>query len=395
MAQYKLKEIITKKVTFKDFLSIFILAVVYPFAIIAKIFIRGMWLVCEDKTEARDNGYWLFKWIRENEPKQKVIYAIDKKSADYDKVKGLGKVINYGGITHWFWYIVADRNISSQKDGKPNAAVCYFFEVVLKLRKNNRIFLQHGVTKDDADWLYYENTFMKRFVVATKEENEFILSKFHYPKENVQLTGFPRFDQLNNDKLDESIILIMPTWREWLRDEANVDGFDFCNTEYFKQWNSLLNSDRFIEMLKKYNKKALFYPHRNMRPFLDKFSSGDKRIEIVDWTKLDIQDALKLSAYMITDFSSVFFDFAYMQKPILFYQFDELEFRQRQYKEGYFNYHTTALGKWSDTENDLLKDIEDTISKEYAFLSEEKSKKIFAYLDMNNCKRVYQMIKEI
>lgn len=57
MAQYKLKEIITKKVTSKDFLSIFILAVVYPFAIIAKIFIRGMWLVCEDKTEARDIGY--------------------------------------------------------------------------------------------------------------------------------------------------------------------------------------------------------------------------------------------------------------------------------------------------------------------------------------------------
>lgn len=290
---------------------------------------------------------------------------------------------------------MADRNISSQKDGKPNAAVCYFFEVVLKLRKNNRIFLQHGVTKDDADWLYYENTFMKRFVVATKEENEFILSKFHYPKENVQLTGFPRFDQLNNSMLDDSIILIMPTWREWLRDEANVDGFDFCNTEYFKHWNSLLNNDRFIEMLKKYNKKALFYPHRNMRPFLDKFSSGDERIVIVDWTKLDIQDALKSSGYMITDFSSVFFDFAYMQKPILFYQFDEVKFRQRQYKEGYFNYHTTPLGKWSDTENDLLKNIEDTISKEYAFLSEEKSKKIFAYLDMNNCKRVYQMIKEI
>lgn len=393
MAQYKLKEVIFKKLSFRDFFSLFVLAVVFPFAILAKIFVRRMWLICEDKTEARDNGYWLFRWIRENKPKQKLIYAIDKKSADYDKVKGLGKVINYGGITHWFWYIVADRNISSQKDGKPNAAVCYFFEVVLKLRKNNRIFLQHGVIKDDLEWLYYENTYMKRFVVSTKDEYDYILNKFHYPKENLCLTGLPRFDQLNNYKLDESIILIMPTWREWFRDDMKKENFDFCETEYFKKWNSLLNNDKFIGMLKKYNKKALFYPHRNMRPFLDKFKSSDERVEIVDWTKLDIQDALKTSGYMITDYSSVFFDFAYMQKPILFYQFDEAEYRKRQYKEGYFDYHNTVFGKWCQTENDLLDNIKEVISKDYELLPENVSKKMFKYLDNNNCERVYEMIK--
>ena len=63
--------------------------VVFPFAIIAKLFLRGYWLVCEDKNEARDNGYHFFKWVRENRPKQKIRYAICKKSPDYQKVKPL------------------------------------------------------------------------------------------------------------------------------------------------------------------------------------------------------------------------------------------------------------------------------------------------------------------
>ena len=45
-----------KFVKFKDILSIFALMLVFIPAMIAKIFIRNFWLVCEDKNEARDNG---------------------------------------------------------------------------------------------------------------------------------------------------------------------------------------------------------------------------------------------------------------------------------------------------------------------------------------------------
>ena len=87
-----------KFVKFKDILSIFALMLVFIPAMIAKIFIRNFWLVCEDKNEARDNGYWLFKYIREKHPEVKVAYAINKKSVDYKKVKDLGKVISFGTI---------------------------------------------------------------------------------------------------------------------------------------------------------------------------------------------------------------------------------------------------------------------------------------------------------
>ncbi|HBF86484.1 MAG TPA: teichoic acid biosynthesis protein B, partial [Clostridiales bacterium] len=217
--QYSLKQIFNY-VKIKDVLHFFLACFVFPFAIVAKIFVRKFYLICEDRNEARDNGYRFFKWIRENEPKIKVAYAIDKRSPDREKVKSIGKVINFGGIAHWFWYVVADKNISSQKDGKPNAAVCYFFEVVLKLRKNNRVFLQHGVIKDALDWLYYKNTYMRYFVAGAKPEYDFIEETFGYPKGHIIYTGLARFDSLHNVKSDKGLILVMPTWREWLGRES-------------------------------------------------------------------------------------------------------------------------------------------------------------------------------
>ena len=58
----------------------------------------------------------------------------------------------------------------------------------------------------------------------------------------------------------------------------------------------------------------------------------------VDNSEIDIQNLLKDSALMITDYSSVFMDFAYMEKPEIYFQFDEDQFRSTHYAKGYFDY---------------------------------------------------------
>ena len=136
---------------------------------------KDLWLICEDPFEARDNGYWLFRHIVKNHPEQEVIYAIDRNSPDFDKVSRIGRVVQYGSFKHWVFYLAASRNISSQKGGKPNAAVCYLLEVGGFL-KNKRIFLQHGITKDDAKWLYYDQTKFSMFVCGAYPEYEFSVS---------------------------------------------------------------------------------------------------------------------------------------------------------------------------------------------------------------------------
>lgn len=385
-----------KYVKFKDILSIFLMCVAFLPAMIAKIFIRDFWLVCEVKNEARDNGYCFFKYVREKYPKQKIAYAINKKCEDYDKVKSLGKVISYGGLSHWFWYFVADKNISSQKSGKPNAAVCYLLEVVLGLRKKNRYFLQHGITINNVEFLHHKNTKMFRFAVSTKQEKEFIDSYFGYPQGAVCLTGMCRFDGLVDNEVNKKQILVMPSWRQWIAKGVETEKIEgskiFEETNYFKHWQSFLKSKKLEEILEKYDKELIFYPHRDMQKYINKFVTNSKRIKIANCKDYDVQSLLRNSAMLVTDYSSVFFDFAYMRKPIVFYQFDEEQFRKHQYTKGYFDYKESELGQWSNKEHEMIDMIEKSIKNEFASNSEGIDK-YFPNRDSKNCERNYQMVK--
>lgn len=124
---------------------------------------KDLWIVCEDENEARDNGYWFFKYVRENHPTQECVYAIHKSSFDFDKVRKLGRTVEFGSLKHWIMYLASTKKISSQKAGNPNAAIFYFLEVY-GILKDKRIFLQHGVIKDDLTWLHYDVTKMMRIL---------------------------------------------------------------------------------------------------------------------------------------------------------------------------------------------------------------------------------------
>ena len=381
----------------KDFGHIILAFLAFIPAIFAKIFIRDFWLVCEDRNDARDNGYWFFRYVREHYPKQKIAYAINKKSVDYSKVKPLGKIIRFGGFSHWFWYFVADKNISSQKNGKPNAAVCYLIEVVLKLRRKNRYFLQHGVIINDNEFVHYKNTYMYRFVVSTQDEYDFVTSRFGYPEGAISLCGLCRFDNLNDFVVDKDTILIMPTWRQWISkgvEMKEIEGSDvFEETNYFKHWSSLINNEKLIDLLEKNNKRLIFYLHRNMQKFVDCFKSKSDRVIVASSQEYDIATLLKKSALLITDYSSVFFDFVYMKKPIIFYQFDEKIFRKYQYADGYFDYKDTPLAEWCEKEDELVSKIKSSIENDYKLKDEKAVKKYFPSIDGNNCQRNYEMIK--
>ena len=127
-----------------DILHIFKFISAWPIACIYRRLRRHLWLLCEYETEARDNAFYLFSYLREKQPQIDAVYAISHRGKDFYKVKSLGEVVEYGSWKHWLYYIAAEINISSQKGGKPNAAVCYALEVS-GIWKNKRAFLQHGV----------------------------------------------------------------------------------------------------------------------------------------------------------------------------------------------------------------------------------------------------------
>ena len=97
---------------------------------------------------------------------------------------------------------------------------------------------------------------------------------------------------------------------------------------------------------------------------------------------------------LITDFSSIFFDFAYMKKPEAFFQFDEEKYRGGHYEEGYFKYREDAFGPVLSTVEEVLRFIEERLSKECCMedIYKKKVDTFFAYNDQNNCERTYNTI---
>lgn len=379
----------------RDIGQLLLAMIVFLPAIIAKIFLRNYWLISENRNEARDNGYWFFKYLKENRPEQKCHYAINKKSSDYQNVKKYKGVISFATPRHWFWYIVSDKNISSQKNGSPNAFVVYFFEIVLKFRKKSRVFLQHGITINDGPWLHFENTNYKLFITGCSYEDEYIKEKFNYPEGHVKLTGFARFDGLHNFEVDKNLLLIMPTWREEINFKNSKKSFDFKNTKYYQYWSSLLNNPDFLNLIEKYNKKVIFYLHREFQQYVGEFSKISDRIIIGNSKEYDVQGLLKKANYLISDYSSVIFDFAYMRKFVGLYQFDEEDFRRAQYNPGFLDYHKSPLFKWTSNSSDLIKVLDDCFKKDDYQINMKYINEYFPLYDNHNCERIYHAISKM
>ncbi len=335
----------------RDIYQIFVFLISLPFSLIYKIIIKinkkEIWLVCEDKNEARDNGYCFFKYLNENQKQITSYYAINYRCKDYEKVKKIGRTVKYGSLKHWILYFNCKYNISTQKAGKPGAAICYVLEVY-NIIKSKFIFLQHGITINKSKWLFYENTKMRLFICGAKPEYEYVKKYFGYPEENVKYLGLSRFDDYHDIQVDKKQILLIPSWREWIASKNEYskkyeNTSDFTKTEYFQKYQELINNKELNEFLESNDLTIYFYPHRNMQKYISYFNTSSNRIKIVSNKNSEIRDLLIKSAVMITDFSSVGIDFAYMKKPVIYYQFDEKRFREAQYGEGYFDYRKAGL----------------------------------------------------
>lgn len=378
-------------------LILFVLAIV-P-AMIYKKTHKPFWLISECKDEARDNGYWLFKYISEHHKKENIMYAINKKCDDYHKVKNLGKVIQYGSFAHWIAYLACDIRISSQKAGTPNNAICYFIEVYGIIKKKT-VFLQHGIIKDDLPYVHSDKAKFSLFATTTKREYEYVKNTFGFNDGVVKQLGLCRFDDLF-DVSYGTTVLIVPTWRQWIANPdlstKNVEKFvTFEDTEYFKKWNEVLNSKEFSDLLRKTNKRAVFYIHRNMGKFGHYFTSKYDNIKVLPLSE-DIHELLKKSAILVTDYSSVAMDFAYIDKPVVYYQFDYDKFRKHHLGEGYFSYEKDGFGPIVKTKGNLFKEIETIINNDME-LDDKYHQRILDFFDMRdicNCERTYEAIKEL
>lgn len=354
---------------------------------------RDLWIIAERGVDARDNGYYLFKYITNCHPEINIAYVISKDSPDRERVLRLGRVIDYGSFEHFISLVRSKVKISTHIMGFTPYIDFFVRADKMNLVSGKKIFLQHGIIKDNLTYLYSDNVNIDLFVCSAKPEYEYVRDNFGYKDGVVQMLGLCRYDDLYKIERPSGKILLMPTWRYNL---TGKDEKEFCESVYYKTYERLLKSEKLHEILEKYDYELLFYPHMEMQKFISCFSDAD-RVKIVSFRDCTVQSLLINSDVLITDFSSVFFDYAYMEKPMIFYQFDKEEFRSQHYSEGYFDYERDAFGKVVYDENALLLELSRILEKNAETDAEylDRIHNFFTLKDRNNSERNFLAIEEI
>lgn len=355
-----------------------------------KNYLTEVWLISERGIDARDNGYFFYKYMKDNHPEIPVKYVISKDSSDLKKIKE-EDIVTYRSKEHYNFFFSSKVLISAQIMGfSPNEQLYYRLNKYGLLKcKNKTIFLQHGITKDFNPYMLKQFTKLDLFVCGAIPERKYMIEKYGYSDKEAVLTGFARFDNLID--LNEKIILIMPTWRKWLKYNNNL-----INTQFYDEYMKLLNDKDIISLIEKKKYKIIFYPHIIFQKFLNNFSTKSKNVILASFNDYDVQDLLKRSKLLITDYSSVAFDFAYMKKKVVYYQFDEERYRGEQYSTGYYDYRKDGFGPVVSEFVEIKKHIINFLNDEnYLNNYNEKISLFFRESDNKNCDRIYEKILDL
>lgn len=371
-----------------DIFKLFILA---PISLIFKPILKRkkIWLIEENPMEANDNGYELLKYIKKNKKDINVYYVINKNSKQIEKVKQISNIIYDKSVKHWIYYFNAKVIAVTQKYANPSPAIFYVLHN-LRLVKGKRVFLQHGIIYNDIKCYYYNVCKFDLFICGAKKEYEFVKNNYGYPSKSIVYTGLARFDEYVQNDEKENFIIIAPTWRNWIK-------YKNKEYEYFKKWNELINNYKLQEFLEENNLNVKVVLHQEMNKFKNKIQTNFKNIMIYENDEINYNEILSKCLMLITDFSSVFFDIAYMKKPIIYFQFDEKEFRKKHLKKGYFSYKRDGFGECFKNVNDVVDKIKEY--KENKFQMEEKYLKkvndFFERRDAKNCDRIFEEILKL
>ncbi|WP_458453943.1 bifunctional glycosyltransferase/CDP-glycerol:glycerophosphate glycerophosphotransferase [Methanobrevibacter sp.] len=252
----------------------------------------------------------------------------------------------------------------------------------------DNIYLNNPRTKeryiiDSAAWDY--------FISPNKFSTPILKRAFGYDGEMLE-TGYPRNDILYNadeDKvmqikenlelpLDKKVILYAPTWRD---DEAyDVGKVKFKLKLELDKLEKAISDDYIILVRNHY-----LVTDSNIEDYKN-FAIDVSRYD-------DIAELYLISDVLITDYSSVFFDYANLKRPMLFYMYD-LEKYEHTLRGFYIDIEKEVPGpilKTTDEVIDALRNI-DRIAFKYSLKYDDFYNTYCSLEDGNSSRRIVEKV---
>ena len=368
---------------------------------------KGLWIFGAWYGEKYgDNTKYLFEYINKNVPEIRPIWLTRNQQAfDLIRLKGYEVYWTYS-LKGFLISMIAEKIFITVGIKDVNRYAINRKDVIMMWHGNTpikKVVFDDTITRKNQfileKFLYFLFPFLgtTRFnglAISGSEEASIIFkSAFRANEKQILLTGYPRndtfFDMDQNapilaeieslKKTDTTTVIYMPTHRK----EGKGEISELLNIDLNKLNQSLisLNTKLFIKLhyfhLKKHNYKNLSHIY-----FITDADIAQ-----------DIYTILTMFDMMITDFSSVHFDFLLTKKPIIFAPFDKEKYIMND-REFYFNYDDVTPGPKVKDWDELLVYIEKFIHNPKLYEKERLNvmRRFNKYIDSNNCQRVFSAI---
>ncbi len=305
----------------------------------------------------------IYEYMKEKHPDFKMIWSVDKRYLDNFKNKDIHYVKRFS--VRWLFLMTRSRYWVTNSRfplwiPKPNHTVyvqTWHGTPLKKLATDiEEVHMPGTNTKK------YKKNFCKEaskwdYLVSPNDYSKNIFKRaFQFNKEMIN-SGYPRNDVLFHQNkegyilklkkkldlpLNKKIILYAPTWRD---------------NEYYSKGKYKFNMHLDLDLLKselgdKYI--VLFRLHYLVSENLDLSSYHGFAYDCSNYE--DIRDLYLLADLLITDYSSVFFDYANLKRPMLFYVYDIDTYRD-QLRGFYFNFEENAPGPLLKTTEEVIQSI--------------------------------------
>jgi len=368
------------------------------------IMVFGAWY----GTKYSDNVKALYEYILHNKPELKPYWITHNKKV-FQKLKKENKPVSMAySLKGWLislraFAVFINNDTNDINKFALNGAIQIWLwhgMPLKKIRGSNKDYFDNKrdiISKTEQVVVKYIKLFnnFKGSVSATVSSGDFFVpflqSAFYLQEKDVWLTGLPRtdfffagktekiIDDLRKKYIDSRIVLFMPTWR----DTSSVK-----RKPYNPFTDSSYDEAEFNRFLEKENVIFMYKPHFRDQDI--RISSSGRFVSIKDDDYDELYNLVSNIDILITDYSSIYFDFLCLQKPAILAPFD-YEAYISDSREHYFDYNILPSIK-AYSWDELMRIIAE---KKYYALPKETVEQYCKYNDGHASERALQKTIEL
>ncbi|WP_180958119.1 CDP-glycerol glycerophosphotransferase family protein [Psychrobacter sp. 4Bb] len=324
-----------------------------------------------------DNAKYFFEWILDNHEQEQCFWVTKDKEIYKDLLSKELPVLYFYDI----------KNILSI--AKAKYIVCTHSHTgndIYKFINKSKVLitLWHGIPlkkmgkasqRKYLNYLNIKNT-PDLFLVTSVKDAELFSELYHISIDKFFIGTYPRVNNLISRAEDNNTILYAPTFRDGM-------GQDYYDKNIFPSTNELENLN---EMLVKFDYHFLI----KMHPYVDaSFPSltNYSNINIIPAFE-DVQDALSKASVLITDYSSIYFDYLNLDREIIFFIPDYEWYYQESNRGLLYNYEDVTPGykakSWNEIQNSLAEIFKGNKPSEFAESRSKILNMFFSKKNLNN-----------